>query len=421
MATDQMKAQIITIGTELLIGQIIDTNSAHIAQRLTPLGIDLAYVTAVGDDRAEMAETLSLALKRSQIVIITGGLGPTEDDLTREVVAQVAGRKLVFHQHLMDQIEAHFRRRGLRMVPSNRRQAFIPDAAIPIENPVGTAPGFILEKEGRVAIALPGVPREMEFLMEEAVIPYLRKNFAIKEGRVQYRILRVCGLGESGVNERIADLIREGQNPSIGLLASPGDIKIRIMARGERPSEVKSLIERAEAQIRDRLGSLIYGVDAETLEGSVTKLLKRMNLTLSTAEPSTGGLIAQRLSGTGSAEFLGGVVLNTDDATRAFLGIGTGEFSRLKGEGEGFVLSLAQKARERYRSDLGLSVSGFSGKGNSEERGEVKVHVYIGIASEGMKKCADHHLGGTQRMLRERTAILALDTLRKELVQTGKV
>ncbi len=416
-----MKAEIITIGTELLIGQIVDTNSAHIARRLNPLGIELAYVTAVGDNRAEMAETLRLALKRSRIIIITGGLGPTEDDLTREVVAQVAGRKLVFHQHLMDHIESLFLRRGLRMVPSNRRQAFIPDGAVPIENPVGTAPGFILEKEGRVAIALPGVPREMEFLMEKTVIPYLRKTFAIKEGRVQYRILRVCGLGESGVNEQIADLIRDGGNPSIGLLASPGDIKIRIMARGERPSEVKSLIQGAEVQIRDRLGPLVYGVDEETLEGSVVKLLERMNLTLSTAEPYTGGLIAQRLSGTRSAQFLGGVVLNTDDATRVFLDIGSGEFSKLREDGERCVHCLAQKARERYRSDLGLSVSGFSGKGDSEEGGEVKVHVYIGIASEGMKRCADHHLGGTQWMLRERTVILALDTLRKELLQTSKV
>jgi len=416
-----MKAEIITIGTELLIGQIVDTNSAHIGRRLTPLGIDLAYVTAVGDSRAEMAETLSLALKRSQIIIITGGLGPTEDDLTREVVSQVAGRRLVFRQHLMDQIEEHFHRRGFRMVPSNRRQAFIPDGAIPIENPVGTAPGFILEEEGRALITLPGVPREMEFLMETAVIPYLRKKFAIKEGTVQYKVLRVCGLGESGVNEQIADIIREGGNPSIGLLASPGDIKIRIMAKGARPSEAKSLIEEAEARIRGRLGELIYGVDEETLEGSVTQLLEEMKLTLSTAEPYTGGLIAQRLSGTGSAQFLQGIVLNTQEATRAFLGIGMGEYGKLKRDKGGLVLCLAEKARERCRSDLGLSVSGFSEKGSSKDGEEIKLHLYIGIASEGMREWVDYQLGGTKRMLQERMAIIALDTLRKELLQTGKV
>ncbi len=410
-----MKAEIIAIGTELLIGQIIDTNSAHIARRLTPLGIDLAYVTSVGDSRAEMAETLNLALKRSQIIIITGGLGPTDDDLTREVVSQVAGRKLVFHQHLMDQIEALFRRSGFRMVPSNRRQAFVPEGAFAIENPMGTAPGFILEEEGRVLITLPGVPREMEFLMEKAVLPYLRKKFAIEEGTVQSRVLRVCGLGESAVNDQIADLIKEGGNPSIGLLASPGEIKIRIMAKGRRPSEAKSLIEAMEVQIRGRLGKLIYGVDEETLEGSVTKLLKKKKLTLSTAEPYTGGLIAQRLSGTESAQFLQGIVFNTEEATRSFLDIGRGEFSELKGEGGGFVLCLAQKTRERCLSDLGLSVSAFSGKGISKEGGRIKVHTYIGIASEGMDTLVDHQLGGTKRMLRERMAILALDTLRKAL------
>ncbi len=415
-----MKAEIITIGTELLIGQIVDTNSAHIGQKLTPLGIDLAYVTAVGDSREEMAEILRLSLKRSQIIIITGGLGPTEDDLTREMVSQVAGRRLVFRQHLMDQIEAHFHRRGFHMVPSNRRQAFIPDGAIPIENPVGTAPGFILEEEGRALITLPGVPREMEFLMETTVIPYLRKTFAIKEGTVQYKVLRVCGLGESGVNEQIADIIREGGNPSIGLLASPGDIKIRIMAKGGRPSEAKSLIEEAETRIRGRLGDLIYGVDEETLEGSVTQLLEKMNLTLSTAEPYTGGLIAQRLSGTGSAQFLQGVVLNTEEATRAFLGIGMGEYGKLKRDKGGLVLCLAEKARERCRSDLGLSVSGFSEKGSSKDGEEIQLHLYIGIASEGMREWVDYQLGGTKRMLQERMAILALDTLRKHLPKMGK-
>jgi nicotinamide-nucleotide amidase len=415
---NRMKAEIITVGTEILIGQIIDTNSAHIAQKLTPMGIDLTYVTSVGDSRAEMAEMLNLALRRSQIIIITGGLGPTDDDLTREVVSQVTGRRLVFHQYLMDQIEALFRHRGFRMPPNNRRQAFIPDGAVPIENPMGTAPGFILEEEGRVVFTLPGVPREMEFLMEEAVIPYLRKKFAIEEV-VQYKVLRVCGLGESGVNEQISDLIREGDNPSIGLLASPGDIKIRIMAKGENPSEAQSLIETMEAEIRGRLGALIYGVDEETLEGSVVKLLEEMKLTLSTAELFTGGSVAQRLSRTESAQFIQGFVLNTDETTRSFLGIGMGELSKLKGEGGEFVLCLAGKTREGCRSNVGLSVVGFPQKETSIEEGEIRAHIYIGIASEGTGKCADYQLGGTKAMLRERAAIIALDTLRKELLNMG--
>lgn len=413
-----MKAEIITVGTEILIGQIIDTNSAHIAQMLTPMGIDLSYVTSVGDNRAEMAEALNLALRRSQIVIITGGLGPTDDDLTREVVSQVTAKRLVFHQHLMDQIEALFRHRGFRMPPNNRRQAFIPDGAVPVENPMGTAPGFILEEEGRVVVTLPGVPREMEFLMEEAVIPYLRKKFAIREV-AEYKVLRVCGLGESGVNEQISDLIREGDNPSIGLLASPGDIKIRIMAKGGNSSEARSLIETMEAEIRGRLGTLIYGVDGETLEGSVVKLLEEMQLTLSTVELFTGGLVAQRLSRTESAQFIQGFVLNTDETTRSFLGIGMGELSNFKGAGGEFVLCLAGKAREGCRSNVGLSVAGFPQRETPRETGEIRAHIYIGIASEGAGKWSDYQLGGTKAMLRERAAIIALDTLRKELLSMG--
>ncbi len=410
-----MRAEIITIGTELLVGQIIDTNSAHIAQKLTPLGIELTHVTSVGDNRSEMMETLNLALKRSQIIILTGGLGPTEDDLTREVVARAGGKKLIFHQHLMDQIEAHFRRRGTEMVASNRRQAFIPEGAIPIENPMGTAPGFILEKAGRAVITLPGVPREMEFLLEKVVIPYLMGKLDIKEGTVQSKVLRVCGLGESAVNDRISDIIHERENPSIGTLASPGDIRIRIIARGRHPSEVKSLIEGVEVRIRERLGDLIYGVDSDTLEGVVTKLLERIKLTLVTAEPYTGGLIAQRLSGTESPQFLQGVVLNSDEAVRRFLGLKATVYEELKRDGAQFVLTLAEKIRQRYRSDVGLSISGFSEGGEPNGGGQIKARLHVGIASDGMKRVVAHLLGGPKGMVRERAAIFALDFLRKEL------
>jgi len=415
-----MRAEIITIGTELLVGQIIDTNSAHIAQKLTPLGIELTHVTSVGDSRSEMLETLNLALNRSQIIILTGGLGPTEDDLTREVVARACRRKLVFHQHLMDQIEAHFRRRGIEMVASNRRQAFIPEGAIPIENPMGTAPGFILEKEGRAVITLPGVPREMEFLLEKVVIPYLTGKLHIKEGTVQSKVLRVCGLGESAVNDRISDIIHEGENPSIGTLASPGDIRIRIIARGRHPSEVKSLMEGVEVRIRERLGDLIYGVNSETLEGIVTKLLERTKRTLVTAETYTGGLIAQRLSGTESPQFLQGVVFNSDEAMRMFLGFKATVYKELKRNGAEFVLTLAEKIRQFYQSDVGLFISGFSEGGGPNGGVQIKARLHVGIASDGMKRVVDHLLGGSKGMVRERAAIFALDFLRRELWKMEK-
>jgi nicotinamide-nucleotide amidase len=225
----------------------------------------------------------------------------------------------------------------------------------------------------------------------------------------------VCGLGESSVNDRIADIIHEGGNPSIGTLASLGDIRIRIMARGRRPSEAKSLIEGVESRIRERLGDLIYGMDYDTLEGVVAKLLEKIKLTLSTSEPYTGGLCAQRLWGTESPQFLGGVVLNSDEAARLFLGLEMAEYTGLKRNGRGCALRLAEKTRERYQSDLGLSICGFSEGGGPKQRGQIKARLHIGIISDGMKRVVDHHLGGPKRMVQERAAIFALDCLRKDL------
>ncbi|MGZ3569227.1 MAG: competence/damage-inducible protein A, partial [Thermodesulfobacteriota bacterium] len=192
-----MKAEIITIGSELLLGQLVDTNSSYIAKRLAENGIELVQTTTVGDDLQRMKEVIREASHRSEIVITTGGIGPTEDDLTREAIAEVFERPLTFQPHLMEQIEALFKKRGFRMAESNRKQAFIPEEAVPIENPKGTAPGFILEHSKGSMISIPGVPLEMEYLMENMVIPYLRKRFDIKQQVIQYKVLRACGLGES--------------------------------------------------------------------------------------------------------------------------------------------------------------------------------------------------------------------------------
>src|SRR5512136_3222949 len=237
-----MKAEIIAIGSELLLGQIVDTNSSFIAKRLAEHGIELIRTSTVGDDLSLIEEVLREATQRSSIVITTGGLGPTEDDLTREGVAKVFQLPLVFQPHLMEEIEAMFKRGGFRMTENNRKQAFIPEGAIPIENPKGTAPGFILEYPKGSIISIPGVPPEMEYLMGNAVIPYLRKRFDIKHQVIQYKVLRACGLGESAIGQQIKDLMKQSRNPSVGTLASIGDIRIRITAKAENPEEGSTLI-----------------------------------------------------------------------------------------------------------------------------------------------------------------------------------
>ena len=411
-----MKAEIIAIGSELLLGQIVDTNSSFIAKRLAENGIELVQTATVGDDLRRMKEVIKEATNRSQIVITTGGIGPTEDDLTREAIAEVFQRPLTFQPHLMEQIEELFKKRGFRMVESNRKQAYIPEGSIPIENPKGTAPGFIVEYPNGSIISIPGVPVEMEYLMENRVIPYLRKRFDIKHQVIRYRVLRACGLGESAIGLQIKDLMKESRNPSVGTLASIGDIRIRITAKADHPEEASNLIQKMEKEIRNRLGILIYGVDNETLHGNIVKELERLNLTLSVVETFTGGIISQKLTGTGSQFFIQGLVIPTESSQKQFLNLSLKESESLKKDSKWFTDSLAQKARNEFRTDIGLAMSGKITERQGE--GEYKLETYYSLSISTGIENQEYSLGGELWMVRERAAIIALDMLRKYLLRT---
>ena len=227
-------AEIVAIGSELLLGQIVDTNSAWMAQRLSDLGVNLFFKTIVGDNPGRMKDVIGRALDRADFVITSGGLGPTQDDLTREIIAEVCGRKLVRDPGLLDQIDTRFRRRGMIMTPNNERQADIPEGAIPVENPNGTAPSFIVEHEKGVIFALPGVPHEMKWLFENEVTPYARRKWDLSE-TITYRVLKVTDMGESSVDHEIGDLIANSSNPTVGVLAHPGQVDVRITAKGVEP------------------------------------------------------------------------------------------------------------------------------------------------------------------------------------------
>ena len=260
-----MKAEIVMIGSELLLGQIVDTNATYLAQQLNNIGISLYYKTTVGDNPGRMEEVLNQALTRSDMVIASGGLGPTDDDLTREVAAKVTGRELEFKQELMDYIEALFKKVGMRMSPSNRRQAYVPKGSRVIPNPRGTAPGFIVEDPRGLLIAIPGVPAEVKFLMENSVIPFLREKFGLGQSIIKSRVLKICGISESALGETIKDLLTTSQNPTLGILAKQGDMEVRVTARASSEPEADSLIAVMEAEIRRRLGNIIYGADEDTL------------------------------------------------------------------------------------------------------------------------------------------------------------
>lgn len=291
-----MKAEIVVSGSELLLGETIDTNSAMMARMLRDVGIDLFFKTTVGDNQQRMASVLSIAMDRADVIITSGGLGPTVDDVTREAVAKATQRPLVFHPELFAQIEARFARFGRPMTENNRRQAFIPEGAIPVENQAGTAPAFIVEDDRATIISLPGVPRELEFLMKTRIIPYLQERMGEK-AVIFARVLRTCAVGESQIDSRIGDLMR-GSNPTVGLLAHAGIVDIRVAAKASDLAAAKKLIEPIEAELRSRLGHAIYGEGEEKLQDLVACMLAERRVSLALLDTLTAGQLSEALSNT---------------------------------------------------------------------------------------------------------------------------
>ncbi len=288
-----MNAEIVSIGTELLLGEINDTNATYLAQQLKNAGLNLFYRSTVGDNEQRIAEVLRLAMSRADIILTTGGLGPTVDDMTRQSVANAVGQKLEFRQALMDDITQKFVKFNAPMTANNRSQAMMPERAIAVDNPVGTAPAFIVETERGVIISLPGVPREMKYLMEHAVLPYLREKFSLS-GTIKARNLRTAGAGESWLGEQIADLMIL-ENPTVGTAAHNGQTDIRVTAKANSEAEADTLIASVEAQIRARVGRFIYGLDKELLETTLIRMLDAAHMQIAISEIGTDGAFYKRL------------------------------------------------------------------------------------------------------------------------------
>lgn len=297
-------AEIITIGTELLLGETVDTNTRFIARALRGLGVDLFRTTTVGDNPGRIAAAVRESMARAEIVITTGGLGPTVDDPTRRAVAEALGVPIEFHSDLWEQIQRTVRRYGRVPTENQKRQAYLPQGALPIENPVGTAPAFIVETERNAVIALPGVPREMETLMTQAVIPYLQQRFGLHE-ILKIRTLHCAGVGESGIDEKIGDL-ETFANPTVGLAAHSGVIDIRIAAKAKSEAEADRQIAAIEADIRARLGADIFGVDEQTLETVTLETVEQRGWTLACFEAGMAGALTEHLARTASAVYRGG-------------------------------------------------------------------------------------------------------------------
>jgi nicotinamide-nucleotide amidase len=412
-----VRCEIVGVGTELLLGQIVNTNAAWIGQRLADVGWDCLRHTTVGDNQARIAEVLREALGRADAVIVTGGLGPTQDDITREALAEVAGVPLVRRPELEQWLRERFARMGIaRMAEMNLRQADVPEGARYIDNPRGSAPGLIVEVGGRPVYAVPGVPREMEGMLERVVLPDLAARAG--EGRaIVSRVLRTAGVGESRLAERLTPLWEAAGAGQVTLayLASAGEVRVRLTAVGATREEALAEIAPLEAKVREELGEVVYGVDDETLEELVGRLLREGDRTLATAESFTGGLLGGRVTAVaGSGDYyLGGVVSYATDAKADLLGV---DRDLLASEGpvsEAAAGAMAEGARRAFGADLGLATSGVAGP--TEQDGRPVGTVCLGVADAAGTGTTTVRAPGDRAQVRAWAVTVALDLLRRRL------
>lgn len=408
-----MIAEILTVGTELLAGSASpNTNLSEIALALEQAGVEVAFHTTVGDDQDRIAGAIAIAMKRSDVVILTGGLGPTHDDLTRDALAQAAGAKLKLQPGLESDLREFFARRGRTMSELNLRQAYLPAGAQALPNPTGTAPGIWLEHEGTAVFALPGVPAEMSAMLTQNVMPRLID----RGGSTVFvtRALKAAGMGESDLAQRVSGIIQacaSAGTPAVTLLSAGGVVKIVLRACGETHDAAMTLIGPAEAQFRQTLGCVIFGVDDETLESVVSDTLKERHLNVAVAESFTGGALASRLVDVPGASFClqAGFVTYAIDAKVSELGISQALLDEHGAVSAQTAMAMARQARLRSGTSLGLSTTGEAGPQAEEEPVGT---MFIGLAWEGGETAVKHLAAGTRQSIRNWGVNAALNDLR---------
>src|SRR4051812_39593393 len=410
-----MQCEGVAVGTELLLGQIVDTNSSWLGQRMALAGIDSLFQTKVGDNLGRIVSVLRLALERSDAVIVCGGLGPTQDDITREAIAEVMGVELERDPEGVEHIRGLFASRGRQMAENNARQADKPVGATFIPNPRGTAPGLICPVGDKVIYAVPGVPYEMQTMADQVVIPDLQARSG-EQAAIVSRVLRTWGLAESQLAERIAprleELDRNPGGPTIAFLASGIEgIKVRITVKAPTAEEATALIEKEDAEIRSLLGTLVFGVDDETMEDAVGALLEQEGLSLSLAESMTGGLVASRVVNVaGSSKwFKGSVVSYASEVKYDVLGVPEGPVVC-----EEAAIAMAEGAARVLKSDVALSVTGVAGP--AEQEGQPVGTVWLGMTIRGESSAHHLWLPGDRDRIRQFATISLLDLLRKRLL-----
>ena len=416
-----MKAEIISIGSEILRGQIIDTNANFIAKKLVELGIDLEHISVVSDNPESLLSTLELALQRADLIITTGGLGPTEDDITYQTIARALNLKLIKYPEAEENLKRILEKINKAISPSNLKQVYLPEGAKIIINQYGTAPAMILEKNDKIICSFPGVPHEMKNLIEENLIPYLKEKFppsVIKKSKT----LKITGLGESSVNELIRDYINKQSNFSFGIYANPEDIQVQITTQALTEKETDKLLQSSVNQLSKILDNYIYGSDDDTLEEVVGKLLKTKKLTVAVAESCTGGMLGEMITRIpGSSEyFQGGVISYSAQIKEELLKVPP-EVIKKYGEVSKEVAQLMAEGVRRYcHSDIGISITGIAGPGGATEKKKVGL-VYMALADGKKTITQKHQLFGNRQLIRLRSARRALNMLRMYLIGTHPI
>lgn len=414
-----MIAELISTGTELLLGQIRNSNAQYLAGRLAELGINVFFQTTVGDNPIRMEQVFRQALYRSDIIITTGGLGPTMGDITKIVSARVFGRTLVLHELSWAQIRAYFEQRGYSLSDNNIRQAMMPQGAIVLPNKRGTAPGVILEKGGKLIINLPGPPHEMQGMFEDEVVPFLVNRFLLNKV-IRSRVLHCIGIGEATLEEEIKELLKQQENPTIALLVRDGEVHVRITACSSDMDTADELLDTVEHKLRLKLGDYIYGVNDDTLAKVVGDLLIASNYTVACAESCTGGMISSYLTDVpgSSRYFMQGIVSYSNEAKVRQLGVNNATIEQCGAVSEETAREMAAGIRKIAATDFAIATTGIAGPGGATEDKPVGL-VFIGLATPEMLTVQQFQFRGERDFIRKRTVKAALEMLRRSLLGIG--
>jgi len=413
-----MKAEIISIGTEILLGHIVNNNAAFMAQGLASIGMDVFYQVTVGDNHARLSSTIEAALERSDVVIMTGGLGPTVDDITLQTIASVTKRSLVYNREIEKEIKASFKRRKIRPPKEVFRQAYIPKGGRWLSNKIGTAPGLIIRMGEKILIALPGPPRELNSIFEKYILPLLSKMSG--GGIIKSRVLKVTGLAESQVNTKVKDLLRLGPKVTVGIYAHLGEVDLKVMAKAKTKREADRGINKVAAKIRRRFGDFVFGVDSDTLESVVGGLLIKKQKTIAVAESCTGGLISNLLTNIpGSSKYTrANVVTYCNKSKEEILGVPAKLITHHGAVSPQVCLAMAKGVRWLADTDIGLAVTGIAGPAGKKKNKPVGL-VYIALATKKKGVVKKYFFSGNRTDIKLQTAQRALDMARRYLLDAG--